>query len=72
MRDKVSWRPLRRVEGCKDLLTHASVAESHSAGFAFAKEKETAIGLNEGRADAIFSPAAHFTGVVRICNQEVA
>lgn len=53
----------------KDLVTHALVTEAHSAGFSFAKEKETAIGLDEGRAGAMFSPAAHFTGVLRLCKE---
>lgn len=54
----------------KDLVTHGPVTEAHSAGFSFAKEKETAIGLEERRASAIFSPAAHFTGVLCSCKQK--
>lgn len=53
-----------------DLVTHALIAEAHSAGFSFAKEKKTAIGLDKGRAGATFSPAAHFTGVLCLCKQK--
>lgn len=52
-----------------DLLTHSLVTEAHSAGFSFAKEKETAIGLDEGRTCTIFPSAAHFTGVLRLCTR---
>ena len=60
------------IEGIhrKDLSTYALVTKAHSAGFAFAKEKETAIILDEGRAGAILSPAAHFTRVLRLCKHK--
>ena len=46
-------------------MTHALVTEAHSARFSFAKVKEAAVDLDERGAEAIFSPAAHFTGVFR-------
>lgn len=49
--------------------TYALVAEAHGAGFAFAEEKKTAIVQEERGAGAIFSPAAHFTGVLRLCKE---
>lgn len=49
--------------------THALVAEAHGAGFAFAEEKKTAIVQDEGSAGAVFPPAAHFTGVLRLCQE---
>lgn len=54
----------------KDLMTYALVTEAHSAGFSFTEEKETAVGLDEGKAGAIFPPAAHFTRVLRLCKQK--
>lgn len=60
----VEWKDI------KDLVTHALVTEAHSAGFSFAEEKKIAAGLDEGRAGAIFPPAAHFTGVLRLCRQK--
>lgn len=54
----------------KSVGTHASVTEAHSAWFSFAKEKEVAIFLDEGRADAI-SPAADFTGVLRFWKDKI-
>lgn len=51
-------------------MTHAPVTEAHGAGFAFAQEKETSIGLDEGGAGAIAPSAAHFTGVLRLCKQK--
>lgn len=61
----ISWDLSVERADRKGLMTHAPVTEAHGARFPFAKEKETAIGLDEGRADSIFSPAAHFTGVIR-------
>lgn len=49
--------------------THALVAEAHGAGFAFAEEEKTAIVQDERSAGSIFSPAAHFTGVLRLCKE---
>lgn len=49
--------------------THALVAEAHGAGFAFAEEEKTAIVQDERSAGAIFPPAAHFTGVLRLCKE---
>lgn len=49
--------------------TYALVAEAHGAGFAFAEEKKTAIVQEERSAGAICSPAAHFTGVFRLCKE---
>lgn len=49
--------------------THALVAEAHGAGFAFAEEEKIAIAQDERSAGAIFSPAAHFTGVLRLCKE---
>lgn len=58
-----------RLTVMKSVGTHAFVTEAHSAWFSFAEEKEVAIFLDEGRADAI-SPAADFTGVLRFWKQE--
>lgn len=57
------------VEG-EDLSTYTLVTKAHSAGFAFAKEKKTAIILDKGRAGAILSPAAHFTRVLCLCKHK--
>lgn len=54
----------------KVLVTHTLITEAHSAGFSFAKEKETAIALDKGRAFAIFSPAAYFAGVLSLWKPE--
>lgn len=51
------------------MVTHALVTEAHGAGFSFAKVEEAAVGLDEGRAGAVFSSAAHFTGVLRRCKK---
>lgn len=61
------------VEGknIKGLVTHVLITEAHSAGFSFAKEKETVIALDEGRAFSIFTPAAHFTGVFSLWKQKI-
>lgn len=51
-------------------VTHTPITETHSAGFSFAEEKETAIALHKGRTFTIFSPAANFAGVLSLWKQE--
>lgn len=60
------------MERLRGMVTHILVTEAHSAGFSFAKEKETAVGLNEGGAGAIFSSAADFTGILRFCKHKTS
>lgn len=49
--------------------SHSPITESHCARFSFTEENKSVVSLDEGRAEAVFSPAADFTGVLRFWKQ---
>lgn len=51
-------------------MTYTLITEAHSAWFSFTKVKVTAIGLDEGRAFAIFSSTADFTRVLSFWKED--